>query len=199
MAISCLIRIGFASTFAYTFLNSVGILKTPLTFPWIVILIPAVFGWWFWEKVSRKKLAYRNLTGGIIMFLISGELIGNNFGFFENVFWYDKVVHFIGGLTIGLIIYLILEYLQNKHNWHLSLKFLIIFSLAITMMGLVLWEFYEYFIDYINVGNMISDKFDTVDDLLFGFIGASISTVCAVYFLKEPEKIPLKQEFAQKP
>lgn len=194
-----LIKISFILIFSFTFLNSIGILKFPLDFPWIVITLPTLLAWWFWEKVSRKKLAFPHLTGILLVLLVYGEGIGNVLDFYNKFGWYDKFTHFLGGIAIGLINFLIIFYWNQKYIWKLALNFLIIFALSLSLTIHVSWEFYEYFADLLNVkeSNLIPDRYDTVDDLLFGFVGSIISVLFGAFFLQQPQTQETKK--ARKP
>lgn len=148
------------------------------------MFIPILFGWWFWEKFCKTKLAFPNFTGGLIALLIYAEGVGSTFGFYGKFGWYDQITHFIGGVTIGLISCLIINDSDKKHHWNLNSKFLIIFSLCLTLSLCVIWEFYEYFVDSLKNTNLIADKFDTSNDLLFNFIGAVPAIIISALVLK---------------
>lgn len=186
-----LIRLSFFLLFSFIFLNSIGVLKIPLDFPWMVMLIPIIFAWWFWEEICRKTLILPKLSGFLLVLVVCVEAVGNAFYFFDRFNWYDKTSHFVGGLTIGLIIYLAILFWDKKYSWKLISNFLIIFSISLALTFLVVWEFYEYFIDLVKDSNMITDKFDTADDLLFGFLGTSVSVLSLAYFLKQRGQTPI--------
>lgn len=107
-------------------------------------------------------------------------MIGN----FYKIWWADIALHFSGGIFVGL---LALWFIFNKANFLMKkekLPFYIVFISVISFTALigVLWEFYEFILDQItgyksSVMVMQENLKDTMGDLFFDLLGASVSNV----------------------
>lgn len=171
-----LIRTAFLALTLFTFLNSVKILDIPLHFPWLVIFLISLGIWLFWEKIYKKKFEFPMLMGGFFLLQLYADILGNTFKFYDKFNWYDKLTHFVGGLTIGALCIFILSYFNKKNKWKISLKTLIIFSVCLALSLSVLYEFWEFFAySVLNYKLLIIGVTDTADDLLFDLIGATTS------------------------
>ena len=79
--------------------------------------------------------------------------------------WIDMPMHVIGGAASGIFFY----FLSNRHHGE-ALKI----SLVATLIVAILWEFYEYYIDFANV-NEWNGWGDTLSDIALGLVGAYIA------------------------
>jgi len=100
------------------------------------------------------------------------------------VFWFDILMHFLGGALIALIA---LFFIYDKHffNFEVKNKF-IIFSIAVTstlIVGLS-WELWELYVGFTDIH---LDKFDTILDLIMDFLGS-----LAVYFYSKDKICRIK-------
>lgn len=99
---------------------------------------------------------------------------------------FDDFMHLLAGFWIGLIV---MRLIHKYHLLSLNNAFwancLLIASLALTIG--VFWEFFEFSIDYFDryfygVSTLPANVADTLGDLLYDFIGASLA---ALFFLKK--------------
>lgn len=107
-------------------------------------------------------------------------MIGN----FYKIWWADIALHFSGGIFVGL---LALWFIFNKASLPMQkekLPFYIVFISVISFAALVgvLWEFYEFILDQITGYKsstivMQENLKDTMGDLFFDLLGASLSLV----------------------
>lgn len=101
------------------------------------------------------------------------------------VSWFDILMHFLGGLLIGLIsifIFFILRFVSIPKNHILNVFIITVGSVLI--VGLV-WELWEVFVGLTNV---LKDQVDTAIDIVMDLIGASAA------FLYAKKKIWQNQE-----
>jgi len=154
----------------------------------------------------------------VLLFLFSAIVLGNIHGFLENVNGYDKFLHIVSGVTISVIGFEIVSYVSQVKSSSISFSpgLIAVFAFTFSMTLLVLWEFYEFFVDTlaynINVDtarNMQRYQWDytgtnfpqgyglidTMLDLLVGFIGAAIvSFIGWRMLLKNNHKILIKDQ-----
>lgn len=132
----------------------------------------------------RKRLFNRAAIAVFGTFLFN--TLGVYLALYWIIWWYDIPMHFFGGLFTGLlVVYILLSY---KKTAYIQTFKIILFSLLLTFLITILWEFYEYFIKTILAG----EKFDLIDsssDILFGMIGA----LQAIFIYKRHKKIVLAQ------
>ncbi len=124
--------------------------------------------------------------GSFFLFQLYTDTLGNVFELYRKFNWYDKFTHFTGGATVGALVILILNYFSKKNQWKISLKTLVIFAISLALSLAVFYEFWEYFAySVLDYKLMIIGETDTVDDLLFGFIGATTSVLFLITILKK--------------
>lgn len=133
----------------------------------------------------------------VLFFIFASIVLGNIHGFLENVVGYDKFLHVVSGVTISVIGFEIVHYVSQvkRKTMAFSPGLVAIFAFTFSMTLLVLWEFYEFFIDtlaynidsetarnmqryqWVYNGSTFPQGYgliDTMLDLLVGFIGAAI-------------------------
>jgi len=180
------IRTAFLGISSFTFLNSVKILHIPLHFPWLDLFVISFGTWIFWEKIYKKRFNFPMFMGSFFLFQLYTDILGNVFELYRKFNWYDKLSHFIGGATTGALVILILSYFSKKNQWKISLKTLAIFAISLALSLAVFYEFWEYFAySVLGYKLLIIGETDTVDDLLFGFIGATTSILFLITILKK--------------
>lgn len=115
-------------------------------------------------------------TTAILVLIL--HLLALKFHLYWATDWYDIGMHFLGGFLIGLIVISFIrrvslgdEILDRK---------LLFFSVILTVLVIGLgWELWEIFVGFTDV---LSDKADTVLDLVMDFVGGSFAMV--YYYFK---------------
>ena len=101
----------------------------------------------------------------------------------------DDIMHFIGGIAIGISYTLFLRFLQKENllgRMHKLVYFVIVISLVVlTSVG---WEFLEFGLDTVypreNLGPRQPSLPDTMLDLLLALVGGVIGYLVTIKFLK---------------
>jgi L-cystine uptake protein TcyP (sodium:dicarboxylate symporter family) len=90
--------------------------------------------------------------------------------------WYDNIVHFLGGITISLVVLFYLERFQFLKNTS-ELGYMGFGCLGALIVSL-LWEFFEYSagVSFVTANSFV---LDTVLDISTGFIGAWCASMYA--------------------
>lgn len=188
-----LLRTAFFSLSAFTFLNSVKILKIPLHFPWLVLFVVSFGIWIFWEKIYKKRFYFPRLMGSFFAFHLSADILGNAFKLYGKFIWYDNFTHFTGGATFGVLTILVLSYLNKKNQWKLTLTPLIFFAISLALSLGILYEFWEYFVETVLGYHVVYGVEDLIDDLLLDLIGAITLIIPLAFLLKKRAMIPQTQ------
>lgn len=113
--------------------------------------------------MNRNNLLYTVL--GLVVLLWVLDFIALTFYFYWTVGWYDYLMHFLGGVILGVLIIWIFR-LRN-----ISPTFLTIFTLAVVVGGA--WEIFEY----INDITLSTQDYpiDTLTDLVMDALGAGFA------------------------
>lgn len=148
----------------------------------------------------------------ILFFIFASIVLGFIQDFYVHVKGYDKLVHAISGIVLSLIAFEIVHiyssYIAKKKNQIIPPFFIILFSFTLSITLLVLWEFYEFFVDTISY-NLLKNStnmqryqwsnnstiypqgyglLDTMLDLLLGALGAFIVSLILFFVLRKDEK-----------
>lgn len=132
----------------------------------------------------------------VLIFLFFGLVLGNIYGLVSSLKGYDKLMHIFSGVMISIIGFEIVHFAtRSKVEHEIPAGLISVFAFAFSVSLLVLWEFYEFFIDTIAYqldsetlrnmqryqwsynGNLFPQDYgliDTMLDLLVGFLGAAL-------------------------
>lgn len=109
--------------------------------------------------------------------LLALHLLALEFFFYWRLWWFDWLVHIVGGIVVGLIAGLFVLFPKAR----IKTIFLTVVGTALCVS--LLWELFEYNFGLTFVSN--NYLFDTVSDIVAGFIGGEIAANGIVRFFKE--------------
>jgi uncharacterized membrane protein YjdF len=132
-----------------------------------------------------------------VFFLIALSLWFHTAGYIQGYYiryypYYDKLGHFVSGLSVALLGFLgvifIDRYWKMKLRRHFIVGFTIIFGLAMAAA----WEIYEFAIDTLFggslAGKMQFSLGDTMVDMIMVLVGSVIVAVIAVFWFRHHDK-----------
>lgn len=114
-----------------------------------------------------------------IIFIYFASLIGSSLGGY-NLPVYDKIIHFISGIIVACIGYIVYKYYNKEEN-----VLMIIFINAFNMLVAFLWEVYEYillFFGYDAIRHYSSGVHDMIGDMIVCFIGGVLISLYIIKF-----------------
>jgi len=117
---------------------------------------------------------------GIIAVITPLHYCGVIFGWYYAVFWFDILMHIIGGIFIGALFVYLFRVRRNFLKTESVLTFIILGAGFTVLVG-VLWEFYEFFMDvvifkqYSLLNTPGEIHFDTLKDLFNDIVGGAIA------------------------
>ncbi len=126
-----------------------------------------------------------------IIFIFASIFLGEIGDFYERFWWWDKLLHLISGLLLGMLgLYLI--WLLN-HNVRIDLElspgFICLFAFTFALSAGTTWEIFEYGVDIFLGTTMQQDGLDdTMSDLMIDALGALIVSLGAYSYLKRGRK-----------
>lgn len=99
------------------------------------------------------------------------------------VWWIDMVVHFLGGLTVGLTLMWLGSLSNNFRDW--SLKKLLFSALFGAILIGILWEIYELYFGLTSLSDGMDYWTNTSSDLIMDAVGGISSFLYINRLLKK--------------
>jgi len=122
--------------------------------------------------MDRKKLL--KFLELLVLFIFIVNLLANKFYWYYSVWYFDVIMHFLGGFWLGLVAL----YLWGVRDIRLIFKMLFF----VFFLGLG-WEVFEYLFNNYIAGNSFN-VLDTASDIFFDLLGG----LCAILYLLVPLK-----------
>jgi len=103
-------------------------------------------------------------------------------GLYFTYTWFDSPMHLAGGAAIGISAFYFLKYyIPDLTAW-----ILVILIISLAGLAAVGWEFFEFALDYKFHSQHQPGLIDTMKDLYFGLVGASISAFMLIKKSRKP-------------
>lgn len=129
----------------------IALIKWNLTITFILLFTLILL---FLADFVQKKLHYKGSIKLLIyIFIISTELLGEVYNFYDRISYFDIIMHTLSGFIISAVAVSLLKILNNNS----SKRLIVIFSLAFTMMIASSWEIMEFTIDRLICSDMQKD------------------------------------------
>jgi len=109
-----------------------------------------------------KKLGIslpKELETIILLFIFSAEILGEIGSFYTHIPWWDSMLHIINGFLMAAIGFSLIDILNNSPKFHFNMSpiFVTFVAFCFSMTIGVLWEFFEFFMDYLTLTDMQKD------------------------------------------
>ncbi len=130
------------------------------------------------ENIQNKNISRRFLRDAFLLILVVAALdfIGIKFYFYWSLHYYDSVVHFLAGITVGLGSLWIWMHITKKE---LTQKQVVVVALIGASIIGVLWEIFEVTNGITSFADGIHYVTDTGSDLLMDVCGGIVASVYA--------------------
>ncbi len=107
--------------------------------------------------------------------------------------WSDSVVHFLGGAASAYFFFVFLSHLNHRGALWIRSRWLWFFLvISCTMLVSVLWEFFEYADTFMRIfvkNPEFMTYFDTITDLFYDLVGASLAMILLIGFKRKTNAI----------
>lgn len=134
----------------------------------------------------------------ILVYLFLGTYLGSFKSFFEEIWWWDILLHLLMGINIALISFSIIFRLKEvKAHVQLSPFMIAFFSFAISMAAGGIWEIIEYVLDTFFGFELQQPHPDTMIDLIFVFIGGLVVSAGGYLYAKYPRANMIELMFSK--
>ncbi|MBI2336009.1 MAG: hypothetical protein HYU97_04530 [Deltaproteobacteria bacterium] len=170
------------SLYRHDFLFIFGVLLSLLA-----TLLPA-----YWYRSLKVTLPFElDLLISLALFLhiILGEVLR----FYDNVWYFDKIMHFYGTSIIALLAFLIVFSFHYSGKVVLSLPLIAIFTIIFAMAVGSLWEIGEFTVDHLFKRNTQYSLDNTMWDLIFNTVGGTFAAVFGALYTRRKNAPELSQ------
>lgn len=140
------------------------------------------------KENNRRDNRLPNFMLLFVVLIVVLVALDANFHLIAKTWWYDVLLHIMGGAWIGMLFIYLFSYRQKifdiKADFWYSLSVIVGFAVLIG----TLWEFYEFIVDqFITTRYLVSSVAqgglaDTMKDLADDMIGGALTTI--IYFFR---------------
>ena len=142
----------------------------------LTMTIPYILNIFFHKKINDTVVFL------YLSFVFCGHFLGSIVNLYNQIYCYDKIMHYTSGILTALLGFLLLI---KFHKYSNNKKFNVIFIIAITGLIAVLWEVVEYSCDFIFAKDaqrvFLTGVNDTMQDMIVALLG-SIMVSCLYVF-----------------
>ena len=122
----------------------------------------------------EKILMYFTIPAFFYLFHMILDLV---FNVYDRFLWFSSVMHFLGGLMLGVTFFLLLNYLNKERYFESDKMMRFIFVISLVISVAVFWEFYEFAIVNLFDLNWNMTYNDTIWDLFVDLCGGVLASV----------------------
>ncbi len=151
----------------------------------------------------------RELMVSIMLFVVAALVFGDAYGQYDRFWWWDDMLHSLSGVIMALVGFLLVYFLNAKHNMNISPVFVAMFAFTFAITMGVVWEIIEFAIDYAFPSNMqgfiqpngallMGKEYqgnglrDTMSDLIVACVWAFITSFGAYFSYKNSRRKVLR-------
>jgi hypothetical protein len=136
------------------------------------------------EKLLRISLPFG--VKGMIPFALFMHTAGGILRWYWEFsgIYYDKIAHMIGGIALGLVIFVsILTVILFSKKWELSKRSVLFLTALITFLFGIFWEFEETSIDSVMMTTYSGGVYDSIGDTIGNITGIIICLYIAKRYM----------------
>ncbi len=99
----------------------------------------------------------------ILLFIFAAEILGELGSFYTHISWWDTMLHTTNGFLMAAIGFALIDMLNDSPRFHISLSpiFVAVVAFCFSMTVGVVWEFFEFGMDYFFASDMQKDRIVT--------------------------------------
>lgn len=176
--------IGLNCIYAFITGNLVGFFSALIMF--IATLIPFIVAY-------RMKIHFPWFVFFLIALALWFHTAGYIQGYYEMFYpYYDKIAHIVSGITVALLGFLGVIFLDRYWDMKLTPLFIVGFTIIFGMALGGFWEIYEFLVDTF-IGGSLAGKMqngldDTMLDMMFVLAGSVIVAIIGVVYFRHHRK-----------
>lgn len=122
----------------------------------------------------------------IFSFIVGSMYLGNVFNFYEIIPMYDKILHLLSGIIVGMIGFILFLHITDGKGMSTCKRYApVLFSIIFSIAGAAVWEIWEFSTDqlfgFLSQNNSL---YDTMWDIICGSIMGIISSIPIYLYIK---------------
>lgn len=100
----------------------------------------------------------------ILLFIFASSICGELGSFYTKIWWWDTMLHTLNGFLMAAIGFALIDILNRSPKFHFNMSplFVAFVAFCFSMTIGVLWEFFEFGMDYFTYTDMQNDRIVTV-------------------------------------
>lgn len=100
----------------------------------------------------------------ILLFIFASSICGELASFYTRIWWWDTMLHTLNGFLMAAIGFALIDILNSSPKFHFNMSpmFVAFVAFCFSMTIGVLWEFFEFGMDYITHTDMQNDRIVTI-------------------------------------
>lgn len=172
------VRILFFLLLLYEWLSYFGILPIVLQFSWPGLLGTLIVVWAALEFLElfhkTGKMAPLQASTWLVAFIaVAIDAFGDLHHFYDRWVWYDRAAHFLGTAASTIVMIDIVGAIAYAERSTMTrfVQTLLAYGFSVTLASL--FEVEEYLEDAFTGSERLGNGFDTADDMLMNFLGAT--------------------------
>lgn len=152
------------------------------------IALMAITLWIMYGVYKKTFLRKTRISFYLIYSFIFGAMyLGNVFDFYLIIPMYDKILHLLSGLILGMIGYILFVHVSNGATEGSFKRYMpILFSIIFSIAGAVVWEIWEFSTDQLfGFASQNNSLHDTMWDIICGSLMGVIANIpIYLYYIK---------------
>ena len=102
----------------------------------------------------------KELEAIILLFIFCAEILGEIGSFYTHIPWWDTMLHTTNGFLMAAIGFALIDILNNSPKFHITMSpmFVAFVAFCFSMTVGVVWEFFEFSMDYFTLTDMQKDR-----------------------------------------
>ncbi len=183
MGISVLIQVSILAVAGIAFLTELWLTGFSAVAVLFLTFVPAIL-----EHRLRVLLPVE-VTLFVCVFLFASFVLGEIGGFYEQLWWWDLLLHGSSAVVIGLIGFLAVYVFYSTNRIRIEALYVAVISFGCAVTVGTLWEIFEYLMDLgFGLNMQRSGLTDTMTDLMVNALGALTAALCGYYYLRRGDE-----------
>ena len=119
------------------------------------------------------------------LFLYASFALGEVRGFYQQIWWWDLLLHSVSALVIGIVGFLIIYVFHMTRRVEIAPIYIAVGTFCFALSFGVLWEIFEFGMDWFFGFNMQkSGLVDTMTDLMVDTVGALLASIAGYIYVR---------------
>lgn len=124
----------------------------------------------------------------ILIFIYLSLYLGEVQKFYHIFWWWDILLHGFSAISIGLVGFVVMFYLQQGNKVHAKPLLVCLFAFSFAVAAGAIWEVFEFGMDqFFGLTMQNNSLLDTMQDIIIDSVGAFIGSLFGFIYLKNKD------------